>query len=158
MIKQIEYPELEQCLEVIRNSFSTVAEEFNLTEQNAATNGAFMKIQRLQNDYDKGGMMYGYEQNGKIVGFAQLVPKNDGIFELEKLAVLPAYRHNGYGRQLIEFIADKAKACEARKITIGIIEENKRLKDWYLQNGFVHTGTKKFDHLPFTVGFMEMQL
>ena len=27
-----------------------------------------------------------------------------------------------------------------------------------LCNGFVHTGTKKFDHLPFTIGYLEFDL
>ena len=34
-------------------------------------------------------------------------------------------------------------------------EENIKLKNWYVANGFIHTGTKQFNHLPFTVGFME---
>ena len=28
-------------------------------------------------------------------------------------------------------------------------------KNWYAGNGFIHTGIHKFDHLPFTAGFME---
>jgi len=43
-------------------------------------------------------------------------------------------------------------------ITIGIIEENTRLKEWYKAYGFVHTGTKKFEHMPFTAGFMELNV
>lgn len=78
MIKQIKSTDLDECLSVIHKSFLTVAEEFGLTEQNAATNGAFMKLERLKN--------------------------------------------------------------------------------WYLKNGFIHIGTKKFDHLPLAVGFMEMPL
>ena len=45
-----------------------------------------------------------------------------------------------------------------KKITIGIIEDNTILKDWYETLGFIHTGTKEFDSLPFTVGFMELAL
>ena len=73
----------------------------------------------------------------------------------EKLAVLPQYRHNGYGKKLIAFAKEKAKEMGAAKITIGIIEENARLKNWYASNGFIHTGTREFSHLPFIVGFME---
>lgn len=30
---------------------------------------------------------------------------------------------------------------------------------WMFQNfGFTHTTVKKFDHLPFTVGFMELEI
>jgi hypothetical protein len=47
------------------------------------------------------------------------------------------------------------KELGGHKISIGIIEENTVLKRWYSNNGFIHLGTKTFDHLPFTVGFME---
>ena len=40
----------------------------------------------------------------------------------------------------------------------GIIEESVVLKNWYIANGFVHTGTKKFDHLPFTCGYLERRI
>ena len=43
-------------------------------------------------------------------------------------------------------------------ITIGILEENKVLKEWYIKNGFVCNGTRKFEHLPFTVGFMSCKI
>lgn len=134
----------------------TVAEEFGLTKENCFTNGAFMPYSRLYNDYQKGCLMYAIYSNTEIVGFVQLLKKENGAYELEKLAVLPDYRHNGYGKQLIDFCKDKVKKLGGDKITIGIIEENKRLKNWYILNGFIHTGTKLFHYLPFTVGFMEM--
>ena len=40
------------------------------------------------------------------------------------------------------------------RIKIEIIEET-NIERLVPQNGFVHLFTKKFDHLPFTVGFME---
>ena len=43
-------------------------------------------------------------------------------------------------------------------LKIGIMEENIKLKQWYMQNGFLSTGTKRFAHLPFTVGFMEKRI
>jgi ribosomal protein S18 acetylase RimI-like enzyme len=85
----------------------------------------------------------------------QLSKQNDDTYELEKLAVLPRDRHNGYGKELLDFAKARARDLGAAKITIGIIEENARLKNWYAANGFVHTGTRVFPHLPFTVGFME---
>lgn len=158
MIKEIEFVDLDDCLLVIRKSFATVADEFHLTEQNAATNGAFMKMERLHRDFDNGVIMFGYFDANKIVGFMQLASKDKEVYEFQKLAVLPEYRHKAYGKKLIDFAKDKVMSDGGRKITIGIIEENKQLKEWYLKNGFVHTGTKKFEHLPFTVGFMELHL
>ena len=43
-------------------------------------------------------------------------------------------------------------------MTIGIIEENNRLRDWYIRQGFSHIGTKVLPHLPFTVGLMVLSV
>ena len=43
-------------------------------------------------------------------------------------------------------------------MNIGIVEENKRLRKWYEDNGAVHVGTKKFDFFPFTCGYMKKEL
>lgn len=64
----------------------------------------------------------------------------------------------GLGKKLVAYAADYAKDhLGAQKIQIGIVEENTVLKAWYQSQGFTHTGTKTFDHLPFTVGFMELK-
>ncbi len=156
MIKPIQEKHLADCLDVIHRSFKTVADEFSLTNENCPTNGAFMPYARLKNDYQNGDYMYAFYAEHEIVGFVQLSKKETNVFELEKLAVLPDHRHNGYGKQLIDFARNKVKEFGGRKITIGIIEENEQLKNWYLTNDFIHTGTKVFPHLPFTVGFMEL--
>ena len=75
------------------------------------------------------------------------------------LAVLPEYRHLGIGKELVDYAITYSKnILGANKIKIGIVEENTILKEWYEKIGFVHTGTKKFEHLPFTVGFMEIEI
>ena len=43
-------------------------------------------------------------------------------------------------------------------VNIGIVEENTVLKNWYAAYGFIHIGTKKFEHLPFTSGYMKMEV
>ena len=53
------------------------------------------------------------------------------------------------------YAKNKVKLLGGSKIKIGIIEESTILKNWYIENGFVHTGIKKFDHLPFTSGYLE---
>jgi Acetyltransferases len=155
MIKQIDENNLSDCLEVIHKSFKTVADDFGLTPENCATNGAFMPLSRLQTDFFKGDLMFASYEDEIIIGFMQLSKTDSTSYELEKLAVLPRNRHNGHGRELISFAKSTLVELGATKITIGIIEENIRLKNWYEINGFVHTGTKVFPHLPFTVGFME---
>ncbi len=94
----------------------------------------------------------------RTLTFMQLRDKGEGVFSLEKLCVLPGWRHDGIGAKLLEKARTEAIRLGGHKITIGIIEENTRLKDWYLLNGFVHTGTIDLPHLPFIVGFMELPL
>ena len=158
MIRLICADELPMCLEVIHRSFATIAVEFGLTAENCPTNGAFMPLSRLEADYTEGNAMWGVFAEEGQVGFCQVGKLRDGCVELEKLAVLPEYRHRGYGAEMLAAARQRAAECGAAYLTIGIIEENTRLKVWYTVNGFMHMGTRRFPHLPFTVGFMRLPL
>ncbi|HBL84422.1 MAG: hypothetical protein A2Y17_04655 [Clostridiales bacterium GWF2_38_85] len=158
MILQAEKSDLSECLDIIRKSFTTVADEFGLTEQNCPTNGAFMKIDRLERDFNDGNLMFCYYNSFGAVGFVQINKVSDDTFEMRKLAVVPECRHMGIGRELIDFVKAKVTEFGGRKITIGIIDEDTRLKDWYAENGFMPVSIQTFSHLPFTVGYMEFRL
>ena len=81
--------------------------------------------------------------------------KKDKVYSIEKLAVLPEYRHKGYGGELMEFVSDYVKKADGKALSIGIINEHTLLKKWYEVKGFKETTVMKFEHLPFTVCFME---
>lgn len=102
-----------------------------------------------------GWHMYALHVGEKIVGYMSLSKEGEDSFELHNLAVLPEYRHNGFGRLLLDHAKDEVKSMGGSSIQIGIIEESVVLKNWYIANGFVPTGTKKFDHLPFTSGYLK---
>ncbi len=157
-IKMIAIDELPACLEVIHRSFTTVAREFGITERNCPNYIGFTELEKLKKRFDSGYMMFGLFKGDETIGFFSLSDKGSGVYELNNLCVLPEHRHMGYGKQLLEFTCDKVRELGGKKITIGIIEENTLLRDWYSQNGFVHTGTMTFPHLPFTVGFMEKEI
>ena len=157
-IREVEEKELEECASVIREGFLTVAEEFGITRDNAPTNGAFLQTERLLEEREQGHIMYAAIQEGVIIGYMQLERSTPELYFLQKLVVLPRYRHMGIGRTLINYAKEKVAEWEGSRISIGIIEENTVLKNWYLSYGFETTGTRKFEHLPFTVGFMELKL
>jgi ribosomal protein S18 acetylase RimI-like enzyme len=149
---------LDGSAEVIRKSFRTVAEELSLTAENAPTHPSFITLEQLVELRRKGLAFYGYYLDDRQVGFVAMEKADDSVYYLEKLAVLPGYRHNGYGKELVRFVLDMAAARGAEKLSIGIIYEQTVLRDWYKDFGFRETGTRKFEHLPFTVGFMEIDL
>ena len=150
--------QLNICLEIIRKSFFTVAEEFALTENNCPSHTAFMTIDKLEKQFDGNRAMFLFYQDAVPVGYFSLAKCNDNEWELNNLAVLPDYRNSGYGKEMVEFAVATVKSYGGNKISIGIIEENVKLKDWYLKLGFKHISTRKFEHLPFTVGLMEMNV
>lgn len=159
MIVQItKKEELPECLDVIHRSFKTVAEEFGLTRENCPKHTSFLPIYFLTTQMDWGWHMFGLIHAGRIVGYMSLSKEGDTAYELHNLAVLPEYRHNGFGKQLLDFAKQTAKSLGGKVLKIGIIEESTVLKTWYVSNGFVHTGTKKFGHLPFTSGYLECRL
>ena len=159
MIKQVENKEqLNICIDIIRNSFATVAEEFSLTENNCPSHTAFMKFDKLEKQFNDGRPMFIFCQDDVPVGYFSLAKCSDEEWELNNLAVLPEYRHLGIGKAMVNYAVKMVKSYGGNKISIGIIEENTTLKNWYLKLGFTYVSTRKFEHLPFTVGCMEMKL
>lgn len=155
MIYEVDKSELQEVLDVIHQSFRTVAEQFGLTRKNCPKHTSFIPLTFLETQMNWGWNMYALCAGKKIIGYMSLSKESDDAYELHNLAVLPEYRHNGFGKLLLNYAKDIVKSLGGSTIKIGIIEESTVLKNWYIANGFVHTGTKKFDHLPFTSGYLE---
>lgn len=160
MIRQMEKQEIPRCARVIREAFATVAEEFGFTRENAPRFTAFATDEErlrwhLEQEHRP---MYVYCEAGEIVGYYSLALLKDGTVELNNLAVIPACRHRGIGRALLLHAFEEAEKRGCGIIQIGIVEENKVLRRWYEENGFVHTGTEKFDFFPFTCGYLRKEI
>jgi len=146
---------LPECLNVIHQSFATVAADFGLTEENCPKHTSFIPISYLETQMKWGWLMFGLYTDERIIGYMSLSKEADKAYELHNLAILPEFRHLGFGTQLLDYAKETVKSLGGSKINIGIIEESTVLKNWYITNGFEHVGTKKFDHLPFTSGYLE---
>lgn len=158
MIKQINKTHIEECTEVIKKSFLTVAKQFGITEDNAPSYVAFAtNSKKLEKQLSDGRLMYAYFSDNKIIGFYSLALYNNKC-EISNLCVLPEYRHCRIGKSLLEHAFEKAKETECEKIEISIVEENDILKKWYEKFGFKSTYTKKYDFFPFTCGYMEKRI
>ena len=160
MIRQITKKDIPECVDIIRKSFKTVADEYGFTIENAPRFTAFATtVERLSWQFEnEPSKMFVYEQDGVMCGYYSLLMQDNNECELNNLAVLPEYRHCGIGKKLLEHAYETAKAQGCKTMNIGIVEENTKLRKWYEQNGAVHTGTKKFDFFPFTCGYMVKEL
>ena len=152
--------EIPACVDVIRKSFLTVADEFGFTEENAPRFTAFaVDNDRLIYQLDvQNRLMFVYVDDGVLCGYYNLLMSDNGECELGSLAVLPEYRHKGYGKELVQHAIEQARKAGFEKLNLSIVEENQVLRKWYESNGAVHLGTKKFDFFPFTCGYMEIRL
>lgn len=148
--------ELDTCTEIIRDSFITVAEDFKLTSANCPTNPAFIDPDDMQNLQSENRELYRISYHRKPAGFVAIERslKEPGVFYIEKVCVLPEFRHLGIGKSIMEFAWKRIIEMGGIQASVAIIDENVQLKNWYKRLGFDVTGIKKFDHLPFTVCFM----
>lgn len=160
MIKRICEDHIPECVCVIKSSFVTVADALGFTPDNAPRFTAFATTEdRLKYQMFVGKKpMFAYFDGDVIAGYYSLTLNDKGECELNNLCVLPGYRHKGIGSALLDHAFQTAKDLQCIKMNIGIVEENTVLKAWYESFGFIHRGTKKFDHFPFTCGYLDKML
>ncbi len=132
-----------------------MADDFGLTEENCPGNAAFTTLERLKKLKEKNAAFFGLYGDDKQIGFVAVEKASDAVYYVERLAVLPEYRHEGHGKKLMDFACDHVRKRKGETVSIGIINKNVALKNWYKTQGFVETGTRQFEHLPFTVCFLE---
>lgn len=150
--------ELQTSLRVIRESFITVADELNLTKETAPANAAFIEYGDMQKLVDRNAVLFGMYNGAEQIGFFAVEAKADNLYYLNKLAVLPAYRHQGCGGRALEFVFEYVESRGGGTISIGIINEHTLLKNWYGRYGFTVSTVKTYPHLPFTVCMMERRV
>ncbi len=158
IIRQANEDDIGNLVNLLRSSFSDVAERFELTIENCPKNLAFCTKERIKSDFDRGLIYYILEKEDQPCGCVAIEKATPDVCYLERLAVLPRHRRKGYGKALVNHIFDQAGKNDAKKLEIGIIAEDKKLTNWYSKFGFVLKGTKKFEHLPFIVAFMSAEI
>jgi len=150
---------LTDLVPVLQNSFLTVANDLHLTIENAPTNPAFITFNSLKASINRGLTMFTALKNHISIGCIGIEDsKKNSIFYIERVAILPEYRHNGFGKQLLDFAFNKIQQLGGKTVSIAVIEENSILKNWYIKYGFSEASLKTFDHLPFTVCFMKKDI
>ncbi len=159
-IRKLSKNDMPTCVKLIKNSFSTVAKEFGITEDNAPSYVAFATTEeKLLKQYNDGRLMFVCEDDsGQIVGYYSLARISDTECELNNLCVAPDCRHNGIGEIQFEHAVQTAKENKFKSMTFSIVEENTQLKEWYKKLGVEHIGIQKFDFFPFTCGYMKIDL
>lgn len=143
---------------IVSESNKDVAQKFNITRYNTPKHPSFYTTEWVLSDFQRGEQYFLYREAKETKGCVAFEQPDPETAYLNRLSVLPAYRHNGIGANLVQFIREYAKSKNNQNVSIGIIAEHTILKNWYLQLGFTESGMKKFNHLPFDVLFMQYDL
>jgi N-acetylglutamate synthase-like GNAT family acetyltransferase len=87
---------------------------------------------------DSGGCIYLVKTDGKIVGTAGLANAGNGVYELVKMAVAPAFQGKGISRMLMDKCLNKAKELNAKKIFLYSNSQLTTAISLYKKYGFTH--------------------
>lgn len=92
-------------------------------------------VQQIEDSY-----LYVAETSGSVVGFAGILPREDGNIELDALFVEPDAWRQGIGRSLVEYCVSKAMVLGADSIHV---VGNPHAEGFYLACGFQLLGTEQ---------------
>jgi GNAT superfamily N-acetyltransferase len=84
------------------------------------------------------GGVFVLEQDGAIVGFSAILPRDDGDTELDALFVEPSTQRRGVGRKLIDHCAEMARSMGSGALHV---VGNTHAKQFYLSCGFTIVGS-----------------
>lgn len=108
----------------------------------------------------KGGRVYLANLAGHTVGCVALIPMENGIYELSKMAVSPDARGRGIGRQLLLHALAEARRIGATSLFLGSSTKLANAVRLYESVGFRHVLREHLPHLAYARAdvFMEMAL
>lgn len=87
---------------------------------------------------DGGGCIYLAKADDKIVGTAGLANEGNGVYELVKMSVTPAFRGHGISRMLLDKCLNKAIELNAKKVFLYSNSQLTTAISLYKKYGFVH--------------------
>ena len=143
---------------LIREAFADVAVRFGLTPENSPTHPSNCTPDWIRAAFAKGIRHFLLTTPEGPAGCVALEQANADVCYLERLAVLPAYRRNGFGEALVSYTVDRARELGARRVELGMVAAQTELREWYERLGFSVTSVVRFEGKRFEVAFMRKAL
>lgn len=148
----------EQIAKIVSEANKDIAKQFNINKENNPKHPSFYTKKWVLSDFKRGEEYFIYKDENINKGCVAFEQPNAGTAYLNRLCVLPEYRHHGIGESLVNHIIEYSKSKNIQVVSIGIIAAHKVLKAWYSRLGFIEGSTQKFEHLPFDVTYMQHEL
>ena len=157
-IHSVEESQLSDCLKTLHAAFGESAKIYGYTRDTDPSSGAFITLRDLAEAKKRGVHMYAAYVDGIVAGYVQLEKLEAGVYAFRRFAVLPQYQKLGIGRALVSHCRARAELYGGKKLTLIMINQNQRLKDFYGSNGFRVVRVAKDESYPFEYAVMELEL
>lgn len=155
-LRQVGRAEAEVVADIIRRSFEAQAVALGLQEDDCPAYVAFETVDRVLKRMERGESV--------VVGYVDQEPVGSVSYQvtspfhrkgtISRLAVLPDYRGNQFGFDLMRYAEDRHKQEGVVVVEISIVAQFKRLRQYYKMQGYVADRTETFASLPFEVLFL----
>ncbi|GAK40762.1 GNAT family N-acetyltransferase [Paenibacillus urinalis] len=141
---------------LIQESFKRQAELLNISESDYPDYVAFeteeMARNRIANTHVK-ILFIDTEPMGTIGSYMV-----DEVGYIERLAILPRFRGNDYGKRLLEKTETELFNSGCKVINLSIVASFDRLQKYYEQNGYQCNEKKRYPFLPFDVQYLSKNI
>ncbi len=158
IIESLTLRDLPECLETIHRAFLPNCERYGFTKENYPGCAAFMTLDELVSEKNGGTHIYAIRIDGVIAGCVMLKRTSEDIYSFRRFAVLPEYRHLGFGKQLVAHCKSKAREYGGKKLQLLMVYQNEPLRALYESYGFTLVKTGCDDEHPFEYGIYEMKV
>jgi len=124
--------------------------------------GEDLSFQHIAEEYRQLPAMYGppngaiiicHADDGTAAGMVAIRNKENGICEMKRLYVLPAYNGHGIGKELCLRIIEKARQLGYKEMVLDTLERLQPAYHLYRQLGFAETAAYYDNPLPGVVYF-----
>lgn len=132
-IKEITKEKISECAKVILEAFNEMGEEFGFQRNEDLSPLKMRLVEYVEHD----AKLFGAFLEDIQIGFFLLDSKDQEVFEIGKLCILPSYQGKGYGQYLLNYAFDMIEKLNGVSAVCAIIGENTRLKSWLMENYFV---------------------
>lgn len=104
---------------------------------------------------DRGGFIWLAFLGKEVVGSAALMKEHEGVYEVAKMAVVPAQQGKGISKALLQACVDKAREIQAKKLLLFSNHQLSAALGLYEKFGFHHIEVKDS---PFATADVKMEL
>ena len=125
--------------EIVREHYDPIIGE----EQNTYMLEKFQSEDAIRGQIDHGSEYYFVSEGPRRVGFMAFYPREKAMY-LSKLYLYKSERGKGYGRQMLNFIIEKAREAGLSSIELNVNKNNATIKI-YEKLGFELLRTEKID-------------